>query len=140
MARRWQEWVADTYIEILPPLVKDAEIDAEQARTHDLMVLGTLDDNYFFHHLEDKGIEIGRGHFRFRDRSYESPDDGLFVVLPNPYNPDRVLYVITANSAMELYRMTSRYHRGIPSWAVFSGDEIVDQGVFEPDGYVFELE
>jgi hypothetical protein len=41
---------------------------------------------------------------------------------------------------MELYRMTSTYHRGIPSWAVFRGDEIVDQGTFAPEGYVIELE
>ncbi len=40
---------------------------------------------------------------------------------------------------MELYEMTSEYHKGIPSWAVFKGDEIVDQGFFEPEGYVIDL-
>ena len=35
--------------------------------------------------------------------------------------------------------MTSRYDRGIPSWAVYSGGEIADQGYFEPDGFVIEL-
>jgi hypothetical protein len=139
LARRWQQLVADTYVEILPPLVKDAEIDAEQARTHDLMALGTLDDNYLFHNLSKHDIEIGRGHFRFRGRSYTDPDDGLFVVLPNPYNPEKVLYAIAANSAAELYAMTSRYHREIPSWAVFEGDEIVDQGYFEPEGFIIDL-
>jgi hypothetical protein len=139
MARRWQQLVADTYVEILPPLVKDAEIDDEEARIHDLMVLGTLDDNSFFHHLSEHGIEIGPRHFRFRGRSYTDPADGLFVVLPNPYNPDRVLYAIAANSAKQLYHMTETYHRGIPSWAVFSADEIVDQGYFEPDGFVLEF-
>ncbi len=140
MARRWQELVADTYVEILPPLVKDAEIDAEQALSHDLMVIGTLDDNSFFHHLEGHGIEVGRGHFTFRGRSYSDPEDGLFAVLPNPSNPDRVLYVIAANSAMELYHMTETYHREIPSWAVFRGEEIGDQGTFEPEGFVLELD
>jgi hypothetical protein len=140
MARRWQELVADTYVEILPPLVKDAEIEAVQARTHDLMAVGTLDDNYLFHHLEDQGIDFGRGHFTFRGREYADPGDGLFLVLPNPYNPEKVLYLIAANSAKELYLMTSTYHRGIPSWAVFHGDEIVDQGFFEPEGFVFDLE
>ncbi|HSN55067.1 MAG TPA: hypothetical protein VLT32_10355, partial [Candidatus Sulfomarinibacteraceae bacterium] len=140
MARRWQELVADTYVEILPPLVKDAEIDAEQALSHDLMAIGTLDDNYFFHHLEDHGIAVGRGHFSFRGRTYADPEDGLFAVLPSPYNPDRVLYVIAANSAMELYHMTETYHREIPSWAVFRGEEIADQGFFEPEGFVVELD
>lgn len=140
MARRWQELVADTYVEILPPLVKDAEISASQAETHDLMIIGTLDDNYFFHHLKDYGIAVDRGVFRFRGRTYGEPEDGLFVVLPNPYNPKRVLYALAANSAMELYHMTSAYHREIPSWAVFKGAEIVEQGVFEPDGFVFVLD
>jgi hypothetical protein len=140
MARRWQQLVADTYVEILPPLIKDAEIDLDQVQTHDLMVLGTTDDNYFFHHLKDRGIDVGRGFFRFRGVDYAEPDDGLFVVLPNPYNPAKVLYVVAANSAMQLHHMTSTYHRDIPSWAVFSGAEITDQGFFEPEGFVIEVE
>ena len=140
LARRWQRLVADTYVEILPPLVKDAEIDQLQAETHDLMVFGTLNDNYFFDRLEGLGIEIGRGHFTFRGRSYSDPDDGLFAVLPNPFNPEKVLYLIAGNSAMELFKMTSAYHRGIPSWAVFKGDDIADRGFFEPEGHVIDLE
>jgi hypothetical protein len=124
----------------LPPLVKDAEIDQVQAETHDLMIFGTLNDNYFFDHLEGSGIDVGHGHFTFRGRSYSDPDDGLFAVLPNPFNPEKVLYLIAGNSAMELFRMTSVYHRGIPSWAIFKGDEIADQGFFEPDGLVIDLE
>jgi len=139
MARRWQELVADTYVEILPPLVKDAEINRVDAGTHDLMVLGTLDDNSFFDTVSGAGIEVGRGHFSFRGRSYSDPEDGLFAVLPNPFNPNRVLYLIAGNSAMELYKMTSRYHREIPSWAVFEGGEIVDEGYFEPEGFVVDL-
>ena len=139
LARHWQKLVADTYVEVLPPLVKDAEIDQSRAETHDLMVFGTLDDNYFFQRLEGLGIDVGRGHFTFRGHSYSDPDDGLFAVLPNPFNPERVLYLIAGNSAMALYDMTSAYHRGIPSWAVFKGDEIVDQGFFEPEGFVVDL-
>jgi hypothetical protein len=140
MARRWQQLVADTYVEILPPLAKDAEINQVQAETHDLIVLGTLNDNYFFNHLEGSGIEVGRGHFRFRGHHYTDPEDGLFAILPNPFNREKILYLIAGNSAKELYEMTSHYHRGIPSWAVFKGEEIVDQGLFEPEGYVVDLE
>jgi len=139
MARRWQQLVADTYVEILPPLVKDAEIDAEQAMTHDLMVLGATDDNFLFRHLGAQDIEIGRGWFHFGGMSYSEPEDGLFAVLPNPYNPEKVLYLIAANSAKQLYHMTNTYHRDIPSWAMFSGDEIVDQGYFEPEGFAIDL-
>ncbi len=140
MARRWQELVADTYVEILPPVVKDAEVNRVEAATHDLMVLGTLDDNSFFGSVPAVGIAVGRGHFSFRGRTYTDPEDGLFAVVPNPFNPAKVLYLIAGNSAMELYRMTAQYHREIPSWAVFRGDEIVDQGYFEPQGFVIEFE
>jgi hypothetical protein len=140
MARRWQELVADTYVEILPPVVKDAEVNRVEAATHDLMVLGTLDDNSFFGRVPAAGIAVGRGQFSFRGRTYTDPEDGLFAVVPNPFNPAKVLYLIAGNSAMELYRMTVRYHREIPSWAVFRGDEIVDQGYFEPQGFVIEFE
>ena len=139
LARRWQQLVADTYVEILPPLVKDAEIDHAEAGTHDLMVLGTGNDNYFFDVLDGTGIEVGRAHFKFRGRQYSDPEDGLFAVLPNPFNPKKILYLIVGNSAKELYEMTTVYHREIPSWAVFKGSEIVVQGFFEPEGYVIDL-
>ena len=140
MALRWQQLVADTYVEILPPLVKDAELDEGVARAHDLMVLGTTGDNSLFSRLGTSDIDIKRGRFEFRGRTYAAPDDGLFAALPNPFNPRRVLYVIAANSAMELYHMTEAYHREIPSWALFKGDEVVDQGTFEPAGFVIDLE
>jgi hypothetical protein len=139
MARRWQQLVADTYVEILPPLAKDAEINADQARTHDLMVLGATDDNSLFRHLGAEDIEIGRGWFHFDGTRYSEPEDGLFAVLPNPYNPGRVLYLIAANSAKQLYHMTSTYHREIPSWAIFRGGEIVDQGYFKPEEFIIDL-
>jgi hypothetical protein len=140
MARRWQEKVADTYIEILPPLVKDSEIDEDQVATHDLMVMGTLADNYFFGHLpENMPVRFGRNHFEWMGETFGEPDDGLFLVVPNPWNPERVMYVIAANSGMELYDMTETYHRDIPQWARFKGDEIVDQGYFDRDGFVLDL-
>jgi hypothetical protein len=139
LGRRWQQLVADTYVEILPPLVKDAEINQAEAESHDLMVIGTGNDNYFFDGLAGAGIEIGRGTFNFRGGQYVDPRDGLFAVLPNPFNPEKVLYLIVGNSAKELYEMTTAYHREIPSWAVFKGSEIVEQGFFEPEGYVIDL-
>jgi len=140
MARRWQERVADTYIEILPPLVKDAELGADRAATHDLMVMGTLDDNAFFAEIPgDVPVRFGRDHFEWMGQSYGEPDDGLFLVLPNPSNPNKVMYVLAANSGMELYHMTETYHRNIPQWARFKGDEIVESGYFDRAGFVIEL-
>jgi hypothetical protein len=140
MARRWQEKVADTYIEILPPLVKDSEIDEDRVATHDLMVMGTLADNYFFSHMpENLPVQFGRNHFEWMGETYGEADDGLFLVVPNPWNPERVMYVIAANSGMELYDMTETYHRDIPQWARFKGDEIVDRGYFDRPGFVIDL-
>ena len=141
MARRWQEKVADTYIEILPPLVKDSEIDEDRVATHDLMVMGTLADNSFFGHMpENLPVRFGRNHFEWMGETYGESDDGLFLVVPNPWNPERVMYVIAANSGMELYDMTETYHRDIPQWARFKGSEIVDSGYFDRDGFVIDLE
>jgi len=140
MARRWQEKVADTYIEILPPLVKDAEIDNTQVITSDLMIMGTLADNYFFGHLpEDVPVRFGRDHFQWMGEDYGQPDDGLFLVVPNPWNPAKTMYVLAANSGMQLFHMTETYHRGIPQWARFKGSEIIDKGYFDRPGLVIEL-
>jgi len=129
LARRWQETIADAYIEILPPLVKDSELTGEMVQNHDLMVVGTLDDNYLFRHLHTSlPIRFGRDHFYWRGELFASPQDGIFLVLPNPYNPKHVMYVIAANSALELYEMTKNYTRDIPSWAIFKGDEVVKSG------------
>jgi hypothetical protein len=141
MARRWQEKVADTYIEILPPLVKDSEVAEDQVANQDLMVMGTLADNYFFDHMpEDLPVRFGRNHFEWMGETYGEPEDGLFLVVPNPWNPGRVMYVLAANSGMELYDMTETYHRGIPQWARFKGGEIVEKGYFDRPGFVVEFE
>ncbi len=140
MARRWQEMVADTYIEILPPLVKDAEIDNDQIASSDLMVMGTLSDNSFFGRMpEDVPVTFGRDHFSWKGSAYGASDDGLFLVVPNPWNPAKTMYVMAANSGMQLFHMTRTYHRDIPQWALFKGGEIVDKGCFDRPGFVIEL-
>ncbi|MEN8162484.1 MAG: hypothetical protein ABFS37_00005, partial [Acidobacteriota bacterium] len=140
MARRWQERVADAYIEILPPLVKDAELTNGAAASHDLMVVGTLNDNALFAAIPGAaGVKWGRNSFSWKGKDYADPDDGLFLALPNPFNSDRVMYVLAANSAKQLWHMTEKYRRGLAQWAVFKGDEVVDEGYFERPGFVVEL-
>jgi hypothetical protein len=141
MARRWQERTADTYIEILPPLVKDAEVDGEKVASQDLMVMGTLADNYFFGDVPSNvPVSLGRDHFTWKGEAYGDPDDGIFLVVPNPWNPKKTMYVLAANSGMQLFHMTETYHRGIPQWARFKGAEIVEQGYFDRPGFVIDLE
>jgi hypothetical protein len=132
--------VADAYVEILPPLVKDCELDLERAASHDLMVLGVAGDNRLLADLEtDLPLELGRNWFRWRGVDHGRPDQGLVVVLPNPANPDRVMYVVAANSALQLWRMTRRFRRDLPSWALFQGDEVVEEGYHAPAAFRFAL-
>lgn len=139
LARRWQETVADAYIEILPPLVKDSELTASRAADHDLIVIGTLNDNRFFQdNVSGLPIRFGQNHFEWRGETFGHPDDGLFLVVPNPFNAKRVMYIIAANSALELFQMTKKYPREIPSWAVFRGEKIVDQGFHPVSDFQFD--
>jgi hypothetical protein len=140
LARRWQKTVADRYVEILPPLVKDSEVSDEQLASHDLVVLGQSEDNGLIARFANElPVELGKNFFRWRGTTYADPDDGLFLVVPNPRNSERVLYLVLANSAMQLHQMTKQYHTGIPSWARFEGEEIVDQGYHEVEGFVFKF-
>jgi len=133
LARRWQSTVSDAYVEFLPPLVKDSELGSDAAAAHDLMVLGQLTDNSFLSAIADRlPVELGRNHFRWHGQTYAAADDGLILVVPNPYNQDRVLYLILANSALELHWMTSTFHRSLGSWARFKGQEIVETGYHTP--------
>lgn len=141
LAERWQRTVADAYVEILPPLVKDCELDDERAAGHDLMVLGSAPDNAWLErHAGGLPVELGRNLFRWRGRTYAEPDDGLVLVLANPLDPDRVLYLVIANSALQLHRMTESYRRDLPQWARFEGGVVVERGWHEPEGYVIELD
>jgi hypothetical protein len=141
LAQRWQETIADAYVEILPPLQKDCETTPEELASHDLMVLGQPEDNTLIAALAGKlpYLEMGKNLFRWRGRTFAGADDGIVLVLPNPYNPEKVLYLFYANSAMQLYQMTKSYSRGVPSWAIYKGDRIVDSGYHPVDRFVMEL-
>lgn len=137
---RFQTALADAFSETLPPLVKDAELTAEQAATHDLVVLGEARDNAFIGRLAGTlPVELGNGFFRFRGRTYGHPEDGLFLVVPNPTNPQRTLCLVAANSALQLWRMTKAYQASLPSWAIARGDEVKEQGYFDPERFIFDL-
>jgi len=138
LARRWQTTMADRYVEVLPTLLKDCEVTAEQLASHDIMLLGHPTDNGLVDRLADElPLGFARNLFRWRGVTYADPDDGLFLVLPNPRNPERVLYLILGNSAMELYQMTRSYPLEIRSWAIFKGEEIVESGYHEVERFIF---
>jgi len=141
LALRWQSTLADAYAEILSPVVKDCEVSDADLAAHDLMLLGQPEDNSLVARIAPKlPVELGKNFFRWRGKLYAHPDDGLVLVTPNPFNPKKVLYLITANSALQLYQMTKTHTAGIPSWAVYRGDAIKEQGYHSVDRFVFDTE
>ncbi len=130
LAQRFQTRVADRYSEILPPLRKDSEISAAELAQHDLIVIGGVADNSLVNRIIKKttlDLVCGKNYFTWQGKTYGQWDDGLFVVLPNPFNPAKVVYLVIANSALQLYHMTNQVPR-LPSWAVFKKDEISEKG------------
>jgi hypothetical protein len=139
LALRWQTTLADAFAETLSPVVKDCEVSPADLASHDLIVLGLAEDNTVLAHMAAAlPVTVGKNWFRWQGRNYTRSDDGLFLVVPNPYNRERVLYLILANSALELHEMTKAHSAAIPSWAVFKGSEIRDQGYHVVERFVFD--
>jgi hypothetical protein len=128
LALRYQTVLADQFTEILPPVIQDAEVTVNDRSTLDLIVIGNTADNSLLRELAvQTGLVTGKNNFRWKGKLYSEPEDGLFVVYPNPVNPKKVVYLAIANSALELYHMTKRY-QGLPSWGIFKGDQIIERG------------
>ncbi|MBP1619429.1 MAG: hypothetical protein H6Q02_196, partial [Acidobacteria bacterium] len=73
-------------------------------------------------------VRLGKNWFAWQGKTYARSDDGLFLALPNPANPERALYLFLANSALQLHEMTKSYPTGLASWAVYRGAEVKEQG------------
>ena len=133
LALRFQTTLADGYSEELPPVVKDAEITDEELAASDLFLLGPPSDNALVARALGKlPVTFGRGFFTYEGTTYSRPDDGLYLCVPNPWNPERVAWLFAGNSALELHQMTKAYTVGLPQWALWRGDEIKTQGWAPP--------
>jgi len=49
-----------------------------------------------------------------------------------------VVYLVIANSALQLYQMTKVY-QPVPSWALFKGERVVEKGYHPKEGFEIEL-
>ncbi|MEP0775748.1 MAG: hypothetical protein HRF46_15480 [Acidobacteriota bacterium] len=137
LALRLQTTLADAYTEVLVPVVKDCELSQAAAAAHDLIVLGSPQDNSFTARLRQHlPVVLKNGAFSFLGGSYAHPDDGLFLAVPNPFNPARVVYLFLANSALELHHMTRRYLPTLQQWAVFRGEEVKTGGFLPVERFV----
>jgi len=130
MALRLQTTLADAYTEILIPVKKDCEVTAEELGSYDLIIVGHPADNSLLARIIEKlppFITFERNMFRFNNKTYADSDDGIILTVANPFNPKKALYLVIANSALELYQMTKKY-QSMPAWVLFKGDKLVDKG------------
>jgi hypothetical protein len=128
LAYDFNDTLADGYVELLMPLKKDAEVSEEELANMDLILLGGPDDNAITARLAAEGLlpdlKFQKNMFTWRGMGFNDIDDGMIIVMPNPYNKDKVLYLFLANSQQQMYDMTKKYNRGLNQWVMFNGDEI----------------
>ncbi|HPR89193.1 MAG TPA: hypothetical protein PL181_14315, partial [bacterium] len=103
---------------------------AEMAQ-HDVLLLGGAADNAWVKTIAERcGLELGNGLFAWQGKTYNATNEGLAVVLPNPENPQHMVTILAANSALELYQMAKALPR-FPQWALFRDDQIFERGYHE---------
>jgi hypothetical protein len=131
LALLWREVVADASVEVLPPLVSDADVSDADLASHDLVVLGGPEDNGVAARMAARWtlpLEVGKGFFRWQGKTFSRPEDGLAVAFPNPWNPRRTVFLYLANSKVQTWRMLRAWNRNVPSWAVWKEGEVVSKG------------
>jgi hypothetical protein len=128
---RFAKTAADRFTETILPAKKDCEVSMAELKVHDIILLGGIEDNQLMGPIAEKsGLQMGKGFFQWQGKTYAASNEGIAVVIPNPYNPERMITLFAANSALQLYQMTRTLPR-FPSWAIFKEDQITDRGYHE---------
>jgi hypothetical protein len=140
LATRYQAVLADAFTEVLPELRKDCEVNAVERDSSPLIIFGGPSENLLAGEMFPAlGIEAGQNWFRWNGRLFSDPDDGLMAAFPHPFDPNRAVYVVLANSALELYQMTKRHQR-LPSWALFKGERVAGRGYHTMDNCQWRID
>jgi hypothetical protein len=142
IARDWSFNLAEAYTEILIPVVKDCEITQGELKSRDLIVLGSPSENAITRYLADENllpIDFAKNCFIWNGKTYGKHDHGIVVVMPNPWNKNRLLFLFVANSQLQMHYMTEKYRRGMPAWSVFQGSKIVDEGYDKVSRFIISL-
>jgi hypothetical protein len=128
LALRFQKATADRFTEILLPVKKDCEIIDHTLKNSDLILLGGSFDNSLTKQLAlQAGLKLGNSFFEWNNKIYTDANDGLMLVLPNPYNSSKMVTFIISNSGLQLYQMCKNLPR-IPSYAIYKDDQITETG------------
>ncbi|WLT30339.1 C45 family autoproteolytic acyltransferase/hydolase [Geothrix sp. PMB-07] len=139
LALAYRDALADGMTEVLLPVEADAELSDTDLAASDLVVFGGPAENGLSARLQAEGklpAEGGSGWFKWQGRTYGRPDDGLFLALPNPWNPKRMLVLVLSNSRTQEWAMTKAIPRGLPGWAIYRGSEVQVKGHAMPEGLV----
>ncbi len=143
LATIYRDALADNMTEVLLPLQADAEISEADLATSDLIIFGGPTDNGLVARIQAEGklpFEAGSGWFKWQDRTYGRPDDGLFAAFPNPWNPKRFMVLVLANSRIQQWAMTKAIPRNLPGWTIYRGSEMKFKGHAPSEGTVVALE
>ncbi len=137
LALGFREAVADASTEVLPTLKPDGEVTDAELGTQDLVVLGGAENTLLQRLVAERKVplELGQGWFRFQGATHGRPDEGMFLALPNPWNPKRFLHLYLANSPLQLWKMTRTYPRGLSSWALWRGGDLTQRGSHTHPGH-----
>jgi hypothetical protein len=127
----WRDAVADASVEVLPPLLTDAEASDADLSSHDLVLVGGPADNGVAARAADRWtlpLTVGPASFRWQGRLHARPEEGLAVAFPNPWNPSRAAWLFLANSKVQLWRMLRTWTRGQASFGLWREGEVVQKG------------
>ena len=142
LAERWSFNLAEASAEILIPVRKDSEVCDNCLKNKDVIVMGSPEDNSLMARLAKEGklpVEFGKNLFKYQGKTYNKPDDGLVLVMPSPYNKEKILYLFIANSELQLHDMTMGYRRGMAVWNIYKGKKLVDTGYDSRPDYFFNF-
>lgn len=130
LALTFRDAMADASTEVLAPVKADGEVTSEELSERDLILMGGAENALLARLVAEKKVplELGKGWFKFQGTTYGRGDEGMFLALPNPWNPKRFLHLYVANSRLQLWQMTKAYPRGLSGWATWRGTAINGRG------------
>jgi hypothetical protein len=91
------------------------------------LIGGSFDNSLTKQIASVAGLKLGNSFFEWGNKVYRDADDGIMLVLPNPYNDSKMVTLIISNSALQLYQMCKNLPR-IPSYAIYKEDQITERG------------
>jgi hypothetical protein len=142
LALNYRDTLADNMTEVLLPVQSDAEVSDADLAAKDLLLFGGPAENGLAARLQAEGklpVEAGPGWFKWQRRTYGRPDDGLLAAFPNPWNPQRMLVLVLANSRVQQWAMTKSIPRGLPGWTIYRGSEVQQKGQANAEGMLVEV-